>query len=72
MNHPLDDLFLDIDKQLPEGWVFDGVERGLLCWIATAVSYPSKSAHRVEKVSAASPSVIEAVQKMINRTKAIA
>jgi hypothetical protein len=70
MNHPFDDLWADVDVQLPDGWAFDGLNRGLLSWVATATKYPSRSP-RTEIISASSPSPIEAIQKMIIRVKAV-
>jgi len=70
--HPLDEMWSSVDNELPDGWVFDGMTRGLLCWIATAALYPSRTTIRMETISASSPSPIEAIQKMINRVKAAA
>jgi|694.fasta_scaffold05956_25 hypothetical protein len=64
--HPLDELWSSVDNELPDSWVFDGVSRGLLLWIATAVNY-SGVEHRI--VRGVSKSPIEAVQKMIAATK---
>ena len=66
MKHPLDELWNSVDNELPDSWIFDGMSRGLLLWIATAVNY-SGSQHRI--VRGASQSPIEAVRKMIDAAK---
>ena len=37
MSKNLEDLWAEAEFDLPDGWQFDGITRGLFVWVATAV-----------------------------------
>lgn len=70
--HPLDELWGSVDNELPDNWHFDGLQRGLLSWIATAANYTSSvNAMSEQRVSASSESPIKAIQDMIAKVRLI-
>lgn len=64
--HPLDEMWGAVDNELPGDWKFDGVTRGLMVWVATAVNYKRGAEHRI---SASSESPIDAIRKMIEKVR---
>lgn len=68
MNHPFDELWESVDNELPGDWKFDGLNRGLLCWIATAANYRNSTAVMSEqRVSHSAESPIEAIRGLIKK-----
>lgn len=66
MSHPFDELWDSVDNELPGNWRFDGINRGLLCWVATAANYQNSTAVMSEqRVSYSAESPIEAIRGLI-------